>query len=143
MRDWLIFGLTVVGCGIALGQFPRGHPVVPALSFGGSQEQAAPPQAISTGFSVRTIRLGGATTAKLGSTYRLKGRTGTVNLARVLGTVVLRGRWGRGGWIALSKTSTDRQGRFSLKIPLRQRGSLHLRLSMPDGYVGIQTLRVY
>ncbi len=39
----------------------------------------------------RTTRLGGATTAKLGSTYKLSGRTGTVNPARATGTVVLRG----------------------------------------------------
>jgi hypothetical protein len=144
VRDWLVLALTVAGSAIALGQLPRGHPVVPALSlWGGKHQQAAPPQAISSGFGIdRTTRLRGPSTASYGSTYMLTGRTGTVNRARVTGTVVLRGSLDRSRWTALSKTSTDREGRFAMTISLRHRGSLRLRLLTPDGFVAIGTLRV-
>jgi hypothetical protein len=144
VRDWLVLALTVAASAIALGQFPNGHPVVPAFSlWGGGNQQAAPAQASSSSFGIdRTMRLRGPTTASHGSSYTLSGRTGTVNLARVTGTVVLRGSLDRGRWIALSQTSTDRRGRFSMTIRLRHRGSLRLRLSTPDGYVATGTLLV-
>jgi hypothetical protein len=144
LRDWLVFALTVVASAIALGQLPSGHPVVPALSlWGGHHQQAAQAQAISSSFGIdRTLRLRGPSTASYGSTYTLKGRTGTVNLARVTGMVVLRGSLDRGRWISLSQTSTDREGRFSMTIRLRHRGSLRLRLSTPDGFVATGTLLV-
>jgi hypothetical protein len=144
VRDWLVLVLTVVASAIALGQLPSGHPVVPAFSlWGGNHQQAAPAEAISSGFGIDgPTRLRGPSTASRGSIYRLKGQTGTVNLARVTGMVVLRGSLDRGRWIALSKTSTDREGRFSMTIHLRHRGSLRLRLSTPDGFVATGTLRV-
>ena len=143
-RDWSVLVLTVIASAIALGQWPSGHPVLPALSFSDAQPEATPPaSAIPTSYATaRTTRLGGATTAKLGSTYTLSGRTGTVNTARATGTVVLRGAWNGGRWNALATTSTDRQGRFSLVVRIRHRGSLRLRLSTPDGYVATGTLSV-
>ena len=144
MRDWLVLALTVVGSAIALGQLPSGHPVVPALSFwGGGHQQTTPARAISTSYGIdRVTRLRGPSEANYRSTYTLRGRTGTVNRARATGTVVLSGSWDRGDWIALSKTSTDREGRFSITISLRHRGSLRVRLSTPDGFVATGTLRV-
>jgi hypothetical protein len=136
--------VTVAASAIALGQLPSAHPVIPAFSLWGSGHQnAAPAQAISSSFGTdRTMRLRGPSTASYGSTYTLKGRTGTVNLARVTGPVVLRGSFDRGPWIALSKTATDREGRFSMTIRLRHRGSLRLRLSTPDGFIATGTLLV-
>ncbi len=143
MRDWSVLALTLAASAVALGQFPSGHPVVPALSFSGPERQAAPATATATSTRVvRTTQLGGATTAKVGSTYRLTGRTGTVNQTRATGTVVLRGRWNGGPWNALATTSTDPQGRFALAIHVGHRGSLHLRLSTPDGYIATGTLSV-
>lgn len=138
-----MLALTVVGSGVALGQFPRDHPVVPAFSFRTIHHEAAPPAAVATRFATeRTTHLGGATTAKVGSTYTLTGRTGTVGVARVTGTVVLRGRWNSGSWNVLARTTTDRAGGFSITIHVRQRGSLQLRLSTPDRYVATGTLTV-
>ena len=143
VRDWSVLALTLAASAVALGRFPSGHPVVPALSFSRIQHQAAPTTAIASDARIgRTARLGGATTANVSSTYRLTGRTGTVNSTRATGTVVLRGRWNGGPWSRLATTSTDPQGRFALTIHVGRRGSLHLRLSTPDGYVATGTLSV-
>jgi hypothetical protein len=145
IRDWLVLGLTVVGSAIALGQLPTGHPVLPALSPWGGHQHPAPAQAsaVSGGFAIdRTTQLRGPSTASYRSTYRLTGRTGTVNATRVTGTVVLRGTWDGGRWITLVTSATDRTGRYSMAFRLRQRGSLRLRLSTPDGFVATGTLRV-
>jgi hypothetical protein len=142
MRDWSVLALTLAASALALGRFPSGHPVVPALSFSGPKHQPAA-SVVATSVRVgRTTRLGGVTTAKVGSTYKLTGRTGTVNRTRATGTVVLRGRWNAGPWHPLATTSTDPQGRFALAIHVGRRGSLHLRLSTPDGSVATGTLSV-
>ena len=56
-RDWSVLVLTVIASAIALGQWPSGHPVLPALSFSDAQPEATPPaSAIPTSYATARRR---------------------------------------------------------------------------------------
>jgi hypothetical protein len=128
----------------ALGQVPSNHPLIPALAFSSadvrSLSNAAPARALP--HSKTTFALGGPTTASYGRAYTLTGRTGDTMTMHAPAAIVMRGRWGRGAWRVLSKTSSDAAGRYRISIVLNRRGRLDLRLATPDGYTGAKTLTV-
>jgi hypothetical protein len=137
--------LAAVAC-VAAGQLPRQHPLVPAFAFklphlGASDEDGSSSAAASTGQS-RIVRLGGPPVAADPSTYTLHGRTAALDGVHSTGKVVLRGRWDDGPWLVLARTQTDAAGNFAVTTKLHRRGVLQLRLLLPDGFVGVKTVRV-
>jgi hypothetical protein len=70
---------------------------------------------------------------KLGSTFTITGRTGSVQgTTRAVGAVVLSGRWGAGAWHVITTTRTDKAGRYRLEVTPHRRGDLTLRIAPPD-----------
>jgi hypothetical protein len=132
---------AVAATGVALGQFPRHHPVVPAFAFnlphiGGSRFVASQ---VGRG---QTIVLGGPSVVSRGGTYTFRGRTGGVNTVRITGGVVARGRWNGGAWKVLARTKTDARGSYTLALKLTRLGVVDIRISTPDGYISTKTVRV-
>jgi hypothetical protein len=111
---------------------------LPHLARGESSGKPAP----SSPGHGRLVPLGGSPLATAPSTYTFRGRTASTDGSHVTGTVVLRGRWNHGAWVVLARTRTDAAGNFRVKSRLNRRGSLELRLSLPDGFIGTKTLHV-
>ena len=141
----LVAVLAAVVC-VAAGQLPRHHPLVPAFAFrlphlGASDEDGLSSAAASIGQG-RIVHLGGPTVATDPSTYTLHGRTAATDGVHSTGKVILRGRWDDGPWLVLARTRTDAAGNFEVTTKLHRRGLLELRLMLPDGFVGVKTVRV-
>jgi len=117
--------------GLALSSVLGDH-VARAGTFGGQGAATSPP----------SKPIGGSPSAGYRSTYVLKGRTGGTGSARVVGVVVLRGRWNNGYWAELTRTRTDSLGRYQIALILRRHGTLDLRLLTPDGSIFTKSLRV-
>lgn len=129
--------------GVAAGQLPRHHPLVPAFAFTLPHVFGRTSHTVTaTEGRGRTEPLGGSNVATDPSTYTLRGRTASTDGEHVPGKVVLRGRWDQGAWLVLARTRTDAAGNFRVTIKLHRRGLLELRLQLPDGFVGTKTLRV-
>jgi hypothetical protein len=116
---WVVVGvglvLAVVAAVIALGQLPRGDPVVPALHFD------------LPGLH-RNIHLTPAA-AEFGSTYTLEGTTPHGRE----GVVAVEGSWNGGAWMPLSKGRTT-DGAYRLRFPIKHHGILALRVTYPGGH---------
>jgi hypothetical protein len=88
----------------------------------------------------------GAPTAKsvrIGGIFTVSGRTGSAfGAGPATGAVVVSGRWNAGPWRVVASTRTDPKGRYRITIKLSRRGTLHLRVSPPDGDDHLFVLRV-
>jgi hypothetical protein len=137
--------LAAVGC-VAAGQLPRHDPLLPAFSFNlprlDGNSDAADTPAAAPAAGGRVVPLGGPPSATDPSTYTLHGRTAATDGLHSTGKVVLRGRWNHGAWLVLARTRTDAAGNFEVTSKLHRRGVLDLRLSLPDGFVGVKTITV-
>jgi hypothetical protein len=73
-------------------------------------------------------------TLQLGGTFTVTGVTGSRpgNLHRVVGPVVVYGRWSAAAWHVLSRTKTDARGHYRFRIKPAHRGTLTLRIVPPD-----------
>ena len=142
----LLVAVLAAVVGVAAGQLPRHHPLVPAFAFklphlGTNADDGSSAAAASIGRD-RIVQLGGPTVAADPSTYTLHGRTAATDGVHNTGKVVLRGRWDDGPWLVLARTRTDAAGNFEVTSKLHRRGVLELRLLLPDGFVGVKTVRV-
>jgi large exoprotein involved in heme utilization and adhesion len=69
-----------------------------------------------------------------GGTFTVSGRTGSPTGARrSTGRVVMSGRWNGGAWRVVASSHTNARGRYRLSITVHRRGTLHLRVTPPDG----------
>jgi hypothetical protein len=77
---------------------------------------------------------GNAFTFQLGSTFTVKGRTGSPpgQHARAIGRVVVSGRWGSARWHVLTTTLTDQAGNYRFTLKPHRRGQLTVRVATPD-----------
>jgi hypothetical protein len=79
----------------------------------------------------------------IGGTFTVSGRTGSAfGTGPATGAVVVSGRWNAGPWRVVASTRTDSKGRYRITIKLSRRGTLHLRVSPPDGDDHLFVLRV-
>jgi hypothetical protein len=124
-----LLAVLVSGALLALGQFPRGHPLVPTLHFSlpGIGHHAAKP---------RTFPLNGPSTASVGSTLTLRGSSSSA----VSGAVTVTGSYGD-GWKTLV-TTVMRSGTYQAQVKLWRRGLLHLRVTYPDGSRAVGSISV-
>jgi hypothetical protein len=73
-------------------------------------------------------------TTSIGSTFTVSGRTGSVpGAGPATGPVVMSGRWNGGAWRVVASAHTNARGRYRLSITVHRRGTLHLRVTPPDG----------
>src|SRR5437764_15292523 len=75
-----------------------------------------------------------AKTLHLGETFLGTGQTGSApgRSTRAVGFVVVHGRWDGGPWRIVTRTRTDRHGRYRFAIRPHHRGLLTLRIVLPD-----------
>jgi hypothetical protein len=66
--------------------------------------------------------------------------TGTLG-SGITGPVTVKGRWGTGDWRLLA-SSYARDGRYSVRYGLLRRGTVHIRVALPDGNHGVATIEV-
>lgn len=84
------------------------------------------------------------TVMRLGSTFTVTGRTGSVHgHVRAVGKVVVSGRWGGARWHVLTTTVTDRAGNYQFTLKPHHRGNLTLRIAPPDHQLRRLQLHVY
>ena len=119
---------------LALGQIPRGHPLLPAFHFTlPSLHRAA--QKLPTAPTIERITL--PRTATSGSFLTLRGQLA----GGKSGTVSIEGATIRPPWRLLAAVpATD--GSYTARIRLSHTGFLHLRISYPDGHHSIGSIRV-
>jgi hypothetical protein len=114
-----------------VSQFPRDHPLLPALHFTihipWQTAEATAPRPVS--HRVVPLRLPRA----------LRGRSTLTIHAHLSGyggrLATLEARWSRGSWRTVAVRRIPRAGAFALSVRLRRTGSLELRLSYPNGTV--------
>lgn len=89
--------------------------------------------------SATTVR-----TIQLGSTYVVKGQTGSFDggTVRATGVVVVRGKWAKGVWHVLTTTRTDAHGNYKFSVKPGHRGLLAVQITPPDKRVQSFLLRV-
>jgi hypothetical protein len=109
-------GLAVaVSLGLyAIGHFPRGRPLVPALAFHITSTQHQHAQMPTAA-------------AQFGSTYIINGTTD-----HQAGPVEIEGSWNSGPWIPLA-TTTAAADTYSARFPITDHGTLKLRVNYPGG----------
>lgn len=105
---------------LALGQLPRSHPLFPWLRL------SLPATAAKTG----TVSL--PSNLPLGSYLTLHGGIP----ADESGTVMIEGAFDQAHWKILATVPAE-HGAYAARIPLNQRGRLHLRVTYPDGHVAV------
>jgi hypothetical protein len=83
-------------------------------------------------------------TMSLGSTYAVRGQTGSLDggTVRATGLVVVRGKWAKGVWHALTTTRTDAHGNYKFSIKPGHRGLLAIQITPPDKRVQSFLLRI-
>ena len=124
----------------ALGHFPAGNPLVPALHFniGGSSTVtpgSAPP---IIGAAKPTVRLTGPTAVRVGSFLTFHGPVPTGDE----GSVSVLGSLNGGVWRTLA-VADGSSGSYLARIALNTRGSLRVRVHFKDGAEAAQTIQVY
>jgi hypothetical protein len=73
-------------------------------------------------------------TTSIGGTFTVSGRTGSApGAGPATGAVVMSGRWNGGAWRVVASAHTNARGRYRLTITVHRRGTLHLRVTPPDG----------
>jgi hypothetical protein len=74
------------------------------------------------------------TTLHLGDTLTVTGITGSApgHVRRAVGPVVVQGRWNGGRRYVVTTTRTDTNGRYRFVVHPHRRGSLVLRIVLPD-----------
>lgn len=74
------------------------------------------------------------TTLHVGDTLNVTGITGSApgRVRRAVGRVVVEGRWNGGRRYVVTTTRTDANGRYRFVVHPRRRGSLVLRIVLPD-----------
>jgi hypothetical protein len=127
-----LLAVLLSGAALALGQFPRGHPLVPTLHFKlpGIGHRVAPPT------KPAVFSLNGPTTATVGSTLTLRGSSSS----SVTGVVTITGSYGD-GWKTLATTAMQ-SGSYQAQVKLWRRGRLRLRVTYPDGSKAVGTITV-
>jgi len=116
-----------------LGQLPRGNPVLDAVNFPLRLPSTDPPRVPPAKFSLHAPpRLHQWTLL----TFR--GTTGS----DVDGKVVLQGRTGQTPWRKLAAGSAAHGSYRLIWNTKATRGTLHLRLRLPDGSIGLGTTHV-
>jgi hypothetical protein len=101
--------------------------------------------AATLAFAGAALASGAPTTksVRIGGTFTVSGRTGSAfGAGPATGAVVMSGRWNVGPWHVIASSHTDFGGRYRITIKLSRRGTLHLRVSPPDGDDHLFVLRV-
>jgi len=125
---------------IALGHFPTGNPIVPALQFSLPSIQAHPTPTPQTPVTpqtpqVSTIQL--PSTAQVGSFLTLYGQLP----AGETGTVSVEGSYAQGPWSLLAAVPATGSS-YSARVQLTTTGLLNLRITYPDGHTSAGDLEV-
>jgi hypothetical protein len=134
------FGLVIVASLslLALGQLPRGHPLLPAfhVTLPTLHRHARTPEASFRVAKRRITKLHGPRSARVGRALDLRGSlpgaTGVVRISRTYG----------GPWRTLRIAALDQAGHYRARIELARRGLLHLQVVYPDGSRAVGSLRV-
>ena len=121
----------------ALGHFPRGHPLAPALDFAIPKigPGSSSPSASVDRDSVGRIRL--PSKAHLGGFLTIQGRLPTGEA----GTVSVEGAFVRPPWRLLAAVPSA-AGSYRARIQLTRAGLLHVRVTYPDGRRAVGSMRV-
>ncbi len=120
---------------LAAGHLPKTHPLVPALHF--TLPARASGAESGKDHSPRFDKLGGPGVVRAGSVITTRGSLAS----SVSGPVVVQGRWKLHGWKTLGGTYM-RSGAYQVTYPLRHRGVVRIRISLPDGTFAITKIRV-
>lgn len=114
-------GLAVVVSAVVLlaGQFPRTHPLLPALRIGTPSQSS----------TQRQFPLNLPTSAPYGSTLTVNG----ADNGAASGEVVAVGRWNGGPPTTLATTALAADRSWSLPIPMSQQGTLAVTIELPSG----------
>lgn len=107
---------------LLLGQFPRQHPLLPALHIGS-------PSALAPASLHRTFPLNLQPTASYGSVLTVNGTDPNATT----GAVVATGQWNGGPWTALASGTLASDHSWSIPIAMNQHGTLNLRIALPSG----------
>jgi hypothetical protein len=130
-------GLAVAVSGLLflLGQFPSGHPIVPALHFRlPGAARAASPQAPRRRALPLRLPAVGAVSSSLTIHGRAAGYAGRL--------VLVEGSWNRHRWAVLATARIGRRGAFRGRFRLIRPGTLRVRVTYPDGTTSVGAMRV-
>lgn len=105
---------------LLLGQFPRQHPLLPALRIG------SPSVLVPTH---HTFPLNLFQTATYGSTLTINGTDPNATS----GTIVAAGQWNGGPWLTVGSSVLASDHSWSVPISMNQHGTLNIRISLPSG----------
>ena len=119
---------------LALGQLPRGHPLLPSFHFSVPSLHRTTPSP-NTGATVARVAL--PRTATLGSFLTIHGQLP----AGESGTVSVDGAYRRPPWRLLAAVPAM-DGSYTARLRLRHKGLLHLRIHYPDGNRSTGSIRV-
>ncbi|HZD86536.1 MAG TPA: hypothetical protein VE088_00855 [Gaiellaceae bacterium] len=130
--------IAVSAAAFALGQLPRGHPIVPALHFDiPSIGSHTPTPASASSGEARLGKIRLPRRAHRGGFLTIQGQMPP----GVLGTVSLEGAYGRPPWHLLAAVPSQ-NGSYRARIPLTGTGLLHVRITFPDGRRAVGAMRV-
>ena len=138
----VVVAVAVAAALFALGHFPAGNPVVPALHFnlpsaGGSTVVPGSAPALIGGTPRPTVRLTGPTVVAVHSFLTFHGPvpTGDEGTVRVLGSM------NGGGWKTLAVADAS-SGNYLARIAVNELGSLRIRIVFRDGAEATETIRI-
>jgi hypothetical protein len=123
-----------------IGARQAGRPVVAPLPFAVRDATSALPsqQTQPTPLPQPTFRkMSGPKRVPVGSYVTVRGTLGS----GISGPVVVEARWRNEGWRWLA-TSTARGGRYMVRYRLLRRGSVRVRIALPDGDYAVATISV-
>jgi hypothetical protein len=121
---------------LALGNYPRSHPILPVLHVGAGAP-AAPADAPIVPTHAPTVRLAGPGVVPAHSLVTFHGDvpTGDEGAVRVLGS------FDGGPWRRLA-VADGSSGRYLARIALDRPGTMRIRIVFRDGAEAVKTLRV-
>jgi hypothetical protein len=123
LRPGVGFAIAVSVAVLLAGQFPRGHPLVPALHINMPGSSSATPA------SPRQFPLNIPSTATYGSTLTING----TDVGGTSGQVVAMGRWNGGPPTTLASTALAADHSWSLPLSMNQQGTLAVTIELPSG----------
>jgi hypothetical protein len=136
LRPGAAAAVAVSAAILVAGNLPRGHPLVPALHVNiSTQHKTAPRSVPRPTISIGKIK--GPSVGRVGGFLTLRGQLP----AGETGTISVDGAFRHPPWRTLATVPTD-GGAYIARIPLNQRGLLHLRVTYPDGHRAVGTIHV-
>jgi hypothetical protein len=121
----------------AAGQLPKDHPLLPALHVKLPTIRAHASSEPVRHRSRRFVRLQGPRIVPSGSVITSRGTLDPP----ISGAVLVQGRWRPHEWKTLGGAYV-KNGSWTVRYRLVRRGTVHIRMSLPDGSFAIATIRV-